>query len=98
MDPANIVSAIEKFGITNMFGSPALIDRVGRHGEARGIKLPTLRRVISAGAPVPARTLARFAAMLRPGAQVFTPYGATECLPVAVIEGRDTPACPASSA
>ena len=85
VDPANIVSAIEKFGITNMFGSPALIDRVGRHGEAHGIKLPTLRRAISAGAPVSARTLARFVSMLRPGAQVFTPYGATECLPVASI-------------
>jgi len=85
VDPVNIVAAIEKFGITNMFGSPALIDRVGRHGEAHGIKLPTLRRAISAGAPVPARVLARFAAMLRPGAQVFTPYGATECLPVASI-------------
>lgn len=85
VDPVNIVSAIEKFSITNMFGSPALIDRVGRHGEAHGIKLPTLRRAICAGAPVPARALARFAAMLRPGAQVFTPYGATECLPVASI-------------
>ena len=85
VNPANIVSAIEKFGITNMFGSPALIDRVGRHGEAHGIKLPTLRRVISAGAPVAARTLARFTAMLGHGAQVFTPYGATECLPVASI-------------
>jgi len=85
VNPVNIVSAIEKFGITNMFGSPALIDRVGRHGEASGIKLPTLRRVISAGAPVSARTLERFAEMLRPGVQVFTPYGATECLPVASI-------------
>ena len=84
-DPVNIVRAIEKFGITNMFGSPALIDRVGRHGEASGIKLPTLRRVISAGAPVSARTLERFATMLRPGVQIFTPYGATECLPVASI-------------
>ena len=84
-DPANIVGAIGKFGITNMFGSPALIDRVGRHGEAHGIKLPSLRRAISAGAPVPARVLARFAAMLSPGAQIFTPYGATECLPVASI-------------
>ena len=85
VDPVNIVTAIEKFSITNMFGSPALIDRVGRHGEAHGIKLPTLRRAISAGAPVSARVLARFAAMLNPGAQVFTPYGATECLPVASI-------------
>jgi acyl-CoA synthetase (AMP-forming)/AMP-acid ligase II len=85
VDPVNIVGAIEQFGVTNMFGSPALIDRVGRHGEAHGIKLPTLRRAISAGAPVPASVLARFAAMLRPGAEVFTPYGATECLPVASI-------------
>ena len=85
VDPANIVAAIEKFSITNMFGSPALIDRVGRHGEAHDIKLPTLRRAICAGAPVSARVLARFAAMLNPGTQVFTPYGATECLPVASI-------------
>lgn len=84
-DPVNIISAIEKFGITNMFGSPALINRVGRYGEAHQIKLPSLRRAISAGAPVPAKTLARFAAMLPAGAQVFTPYGATECLPVASI-------------
>jgi len=84
-DPATIVDAIHKFGITNMFGSPALINRVGRHGEANDIKLPTLRRAISAGAPVAPKVLERFAAMLQPGAQVFTPYGATECLPVASI-------------
>ena len=84
-NPVNIISAIEKFGITNMFGSPALIDRVGRFGAERALKLPTLRRVISAGAPVPANVLERFSAMLAPGAQIFTPYGATECLPVASI-------------
>lgn len=84
-DPANIVGAILKFGVTNMFGSPALLDRAGRYGEAQGLKLPTLRRVISAGAPVSARVLERFAALLPRGAQVFTPYGATECLPVASI-------------
>ena len=84
-DPVKLVAAIERFRITNMFGSPALINRLGRHGEAHGLKLPTLRRAISAGAPVPAKVLGRFAKMLSPGAQVFTPYGATECLPVASI-------------
>ncbi|NBR84065.1 MAG: peptide synthase [Verrucomicrobia bacterium] len=84
-DPVKLVAAIKRFRVTNMFGSPALINRLGRHGEAHGVKLPTLRRAISAGAPVPAKTLARFAALLPPGAQVFTPYGATECLPVANI-------------
>ncbi len=84
-DPVKLVAAIKHFRVTNMFGSPALINRLGRHGEARGVKLPTLRRAISAGAPVPAKVLARFVAMLPTGTQVFTPYGATECLPVANI-------------
>jgi acyl-CoA synthetase (AMP-forming)/AMP-acid ligase II len=85
VDPVKIIAAIGKFGVTNMFGSPALINRVGRYGEAHGVKLRTIRRVICAGAPVPAKVLARFAAMLPAGAQVFTPYGATECLPVSSI-------------
>ncbi len=85
VDPAKILEAIENFGVTNMFGSPALINRVGRYGEEHGIKLATLRRVISAGAPASAKNLQRFAKLLPPGAQVFTPYGATECLPVASI-------------
>jgi olefin beta-lactone synthetase len=85
VDPARIVEAIENFGVTNMFGSPAVIRRVGRYGERSRLKLPTLRRVISAGAPVPAKELQRFCGLLAPGAQVFTPYGATECLPVSSI-------------
>lgn len=89
VDPVKIIEAIENFGITNMFGSPALINRVGRHGEEHGIRLPTLRRVISAGAPVSGKVLERFAAMLSPSAQVFTPYGATECLPVASIGSNE---------
>ncbi len=85
VDPAKIIAAIEKFEITTMFGSPALIDRIGRFGEAQGIKLPSLKRAISAGAPVPARVLERFTNLLSDQAQVFTPYGATEALPVCSI-------------
>ena len=47
VDPSKIIAAIEKFQITTMFGSPALINRVGRYGEAQGIKLPSLKRAIS---------------------------------------------------
>lgn len=85
VDPVKIIQAIEDFGITNMFGSPALIRRVGGYGAEHGVKLPTLRRVLSAGAPVPASALERFASMLNPGVEIFTPYGATEALPVASI-------------
>lgn len=84
-DPEKISAVIHRFQITNMFGSPALINRLGRHGEAHSLSFPSLRRAISAGAPVPAKVLGRFAGLLPKGAQVFTPYGATECLPVASI-------------
>ena len=85
VDPVKIITAIEKFQITTMFGSPALINRVGRYGEAHGCKLPSLKRAISAGAPVPAAVLERFSKMLSAEAQIFTPYGATEALPVCSI-------------
>jgi len=85
VNPRTIISAITTHGATTMFGSPALINRIGRYGAKHGITLPTLKRVISAGAPVPAAVLERFAGMLPPGAEIFTPYGATEALPVCSI-------------
>ncbi len=85
VDPEKIIQAIRDFDITNMFGSPALIRRVGFHGQKHGIKLPTLKRVISAGAPAREDSLRAFSSMLNPDAQIFTPYGATESLPVASI-------------
>jgi acyl-CoA synthetase (AMP-forming)/AMP-acid ligase II len=85
VDPKKIVEAIENFGATNMFGSPALLDRVGRYAEKQGIRFPSLRRVISAGAPVSSTIVERFSKLLSPDAQIVTPYGATESLPVATI-------------
>ena len=89
VDPNKIFEAIDAFGVTNMFGSPALLRRVADHGAAIGVKLPTLRRVISAGAPVPARVLETFATLLAPGVPIYTPYGATEALPVASIDSGE---------
>lgn len=85
VNPLNIINPIKQFGITNMFGSPALIDKVGRYGEANGVKLSTLKRVISSGAPASMKALMRFSSMLKPETQIFTPYGATESMPVAVV-------------
>lgn len=73
-----------------MFGSPALIDRLGRYGEATGARLAdSLRLVISAGAPASPAALSRMQAMLTADASIVTPYGCTECLPIASIEHRE---------
>ncbi|MCA8960090.1 MAG: AMP-binding protein [Planctomycetes bacterium] len=94
VDPRQIVGPIQSFGVTNMFGSPAVVRRVGLHLEATRTKLPTLRRVISAGAPASPPDLARFrAALTEPdgddGADLHTPYGATEALPLTTVRGRE---------
>ena len=88
VDGANIAEAIGDWGVTNMFGSPAVLDRVARWGEGRGIRFDTLRRVISAGAPVHPRILERFRKLLPKEARIHTPYGATEALPIATIDDK----------
>jgi acyl-coenzyme A synthetase/AMP-(fatty) acid ligase len=85
VDPAKLFEAVEDFGVTNLFGSPALLRRIVEGAEESGTRLPTLKRVISAGAPVSAALIERLARLLDLPAQIYTPYGATESLPVASI-------------
>ncbi len=87
IDPRKALAQVNQFGVTNLFGSPAVIRRLGElAGEAT---LPTVRRAISAGAPASARDVERFVKLLPESAEVFTPYGATEALPVANIGSRE---------
>lgn len=88
VNPDRIFETIDDFGITNMFGSPALLRRVASQGVQQKKKLPTLKRVISAGAPVPATVLEQFGSMLNDDANIYTPYGATESLPVCSIDSK----------
>jgi olefin beta-lactone synthetase len=85
VNPKKIIDAITQYKCTTMFGSPALLNRVGKWGEGKDIKLPTLKRVLSAGAPVAPSVLKRFKSLLNNDVQIFTPYGATESLPVSSI-------------
>ena len=90
VDPAKIVTAILGQGVTQGFGSPAIWNRVGRYCQAQGVTFPTLRRVFSAGAPVPVDVLERMKkTLVAPGAEMYTPYGATEALPVSSITATE---------
>jgi len=84
VDPEKIVSAIRQEGVTNSFGSPTLWRKVADYCLARNITLPSLRRVLCAGAPVPA-SLWTDAPRLLTGGRLHSPYGATEVLPVSSI-------------
>lgn len=96
-DPRKLVDAIRRFKVTQMFGSPALLDTLSRHGAAHDIQLQSLKRVMSAGAPVPPAVVERMRRMLADDANIYTPYGATECLPVTIIEARQLQATRAAT-
>ena len=88
VDPAKIVQAIRQCGVTNSFGSPVLWRRIGDHCLQNNITLPGLRRILSAGAPVPPALMADFRKIAPDGA-MHSPYGATEALPVSTISDRE---------
>jgi acyl-CoA synthetase (AMP-forming)/AMP-acid ligase II len=83
VDPKKIIEAARDWNVLQAFGSPAIWDRVGRYCEEHGERLPTIRRVLSAGAPVSIDVHRRMKACIHPDGDLHTPYGATEALPVA---------------
>ena len=87
-DPFKLISAIRQFSVASLFGSPALLQNLAAHCELHKQKLVSLKTIMSAGAPVPPALVQLARGMLPTDAQIFTPYGATEALPVAIVEGR----------
>jgi acyl-CoA synthetase (AMP-forming)/AMP-acid ligase II len=73
---------------TSAFASPALWEPFSRWLSSTQTQLPGLKRVLTAGAPVRPQLHERLLAAL-PDGDVYTPYGATEALPVAFMSGRE---------
>lgn len=87
-DPKKIVAALLSQRCTHLFASPAILDKLSRFAIRRGMRFDHLKRVMTAGAPVPAVILRRWRFLLDDAADLHTPYGATEALPVSSIESR----------
>lgn len=84
-NPKTIIDTIADQEVTSMFASPALLNRLGKYGKDKKIILSSLKRVISAGAPVAPSNIKQFSSMLSDGAEIHTPYGATEAVPIISI-------------
>ncbi len=97
MDPARPAQAngrelaeiITRHGVTHTAGSPAIWRRLFDHCTTNGVQLPSLRRILMAGAPVSPKLLVDSRQVLAPGGHVFTPYGATEALPLTSIRSDE---------
>jgi olefin beta-lactone synthetase len=89
INPDKVIRNINDFGCTQMFGSPMILNKLSHFGSENGVRLPSLRRIISAGAPVHRPILESFSRLIENDAIIHTPYGATEALPVSDINSDE---------
>lgn len=88
VDPVKVTDAIRRFDVTNIFASPIMLDHLATYDLEHGLQLPSLKRIITAGAPTPVTVLEQ-ATKLLPHTSIFGIYGATESLPITVIDSRE---------
>lgn len=89
VDPEKILRIANDCKVTQAFGSPAMWRQLGGYCARHGKRVQTLRRVFSAGAPVPPPVIADMKQTIADDGELYTPYGATESLPVASISGSE---------
>ncbi len=87
-NPEHLFQHIEDFGIRMGTGSPAIWMRLVQYGKETGRHLPSMNGVIMFGAPVPL-WLHEDLKIIMPDVETYTPYGATEALPVSWITGQE---------
>lgn len=87
-NPENLVKNIIDNKATFVAGSPAIWERVAIYCDQNNIKLPSVKYLVMFGAPVRFHIHELFKNILTNG-DTYTPYGATECLPVSNAKGSD---------
>lgn len=89
VDPIKFIQTITDYGVTYSFGSPAIWNVISRYAVDHTLHLPSLRKVLMAGAPVSGELIERLHSVLDDDAEIHIPYGATESLPIVSITGRE---------
>ena len=88
-EPDNIIEPIIDQGVTNLSASPALLDQIGQFGRNNRISLPSLRRILSMGAPLPASHMERFSKVLPPDVEIHVLYGSEEAMPIMSVGSNE---------
>lgn len=89
LNPSRVSKLINELRVTTSFGSPTLWGKIGEYCLRYGVKYPSLEKVFMAGAPVSEEVLQRTQGLLLPKGEIFTPYGATEALPVTFVSSTE---------
>jgi acyl-CoA synthetase (AMP-forming)/AMP-acid ligase II len=87
--PQVIINTVRDHNVSFSFGSPALWLTMANYCRHNKIKMPTLKKVLMAGAPVNAALHKAVKAIIAPDAETMVPYGATEALPISNFNGTE---------
>jgi len=89
VDSAALIQVINDCKVESFFAAPILIENLAREALARNLTMPSLKRVVGAGAPItgPVERMLR-AVMARDG-ELAANYGATEAMPSTELSSRE---------
>lgn len=88
INPAYLVEAIHHFNVSNTMGSPIIWKKLSEYCLRKNIRLSSLKYVFMFGAAVPPEVIENMTSIME-GGEVFTPYGATEALPITNQSGQE---------
>ncbi|OHD64026.1 MAG: hypothetical protein A2176_05380 [Spirochaetes bacterium RBG_13_51_14] len=88
VNPSLILQQIREFKPTRLSAAPVFMKRVAEHIIHNKMRLPSMRLIVTGGAPVP-RKLCAILRQAFPGAEIRVVYGSTEAEPISSISIDD---------
>jgi acyl-CoA synthetase (AMP-forming)/AMP-acid ligase II len=89
VDPAALIEVINDCKVGSFFAAPILIENLAREALARNLTMPSLKRVIGAGAPITGPVERMLRAVMAPDGELAANYGATEAMPSTELGSRE---------
>ncbi len=89
VDSAALIQVINDCKVRSFFAAPILIENLAREALARNLTMPSLKRVIGAGAPISGPVEKMLSAVMAPDGELAANYGATEAMPSTELGSRE---------
>ena len=89
VNPAAMIQVINDCKVESFFGAPILIENLAAEALARNLTMPSLKRVIGAGAPIFGPVEEMLSAVMAPDGELAANYGATEAMPSTEMGSRE---------
>lgn len=89
VNSAALIQVINDCSVGSFFAAPILIENLASEALARNLTMPSLKRVIGAGAPIFGPVESMLSAVMAPDGELAANYGATEAMPSTEMGSRE---------